>query len=71
MNYVITIHEKRDRVVVWQEDDFGVRTIVNILESASEVLYIPRTKSVVGRTGMQLRYRAYPDAVVVADYRFD
>ena len=70
MKFEITINDI-DRAVVWRVDDSGVQSIADIREGASRLFKLPKKRSAVGKTGAQIRWTAYPEAVVVADYRFD
>ena len=70
MKFEITINEN-DVAVVWSVDDSNVQSIADIREGASRLFKLPKKSSAVGKTGAQIRWAAYPEAVITADYRFD
>ncbi|HIK67366.1 MAG TPA: hypothetical protein EYF95_05300 [Flavobacteriales bacterium] len=52
--------------VAWGPDEFGSKTIINLL--SIEVLKIPK-RSAVGKTGADIRWLAHENAVITEDYR--
>jgi|TARA_R110001583_G_scaffold21333_5_gene81036 hypothetical protein len=64
MKNTITIFDAH--AVVYGPDDFGSKTIVNLLEIG--VLKLSK-KSVEGKTGADIGWTAYKDAVITEDYR--
>ena len=70
MKYEITITQK-DIAVAWSVDIDGVKSIADIRDSATHLFKLSKKHSVVGKTGEQIRWAAYPNAVVTADNRFD
>lgn len=52
--------------VVYAPDDFGSKTIINMLPIS--LLSIPQ-RLAVGKTGKDIKWSAHKDAVVTEDYR--
>ena len=66
METTITIFEAH--AVAYGQDDFGSKTIINLLEVG--VLKLPK-QSVVGKTGADIRWTAHKDARITEDYRHE
>ena len=66
MKTTITIFDAH--AVAYGPDDFGSKTIINLLEVG--VLKLPK-RSVVGKTGADIKWTAHKDAVVTEDYRYE
>ena len=52
--------------VAWGPDEFGSKTIINLLPL--DVLKLPK-RSAVGKTGADIKWTAHKIAVVTEDYR--
>jgi hypothetical protein len=62
----ITITEVH--AVAWGSDEFGGKTIINLLPI--KVLKIPK-RSAVGKTGADIKWTAHENALITEDYRWE
>ena len=70
MKYEISITSS-DVAVVWSVDNDDVRSIIGIHQGATQLFKLSTKHSVIGKTGAQIHWTAYPEAIVTADDRFD